>query len=376
MKDSKARQEKVGKMVIRVVIAAICLAMLIYSIDYLHRGEKEVTEAELYDSKENIFDPTIRGCIVLNYHRISDDTQVYRFVAKTTENNSLKYFTVHTDIFREQMQYLKDNNIKVLSEKELHTHMKKNTVPERCATITFDDIDRSVYTLAYPILKEFNFPFSFYVVAGRTGEYYNGINMATWDDDREMVESGLGTAGLHTYDMHYIDEDTNLPPFLLKKNRKEFKEDVKKSIEEYEEELGFKPQSFAYPFGRGESATDKILQKQKIPMIYTLYHDVVTNETSMSVIPRFLVTNSNFGYVEQYFEESLPEHIHIDSKVAPYIGEKKSVLQVPKTTDEKKTSEDEKSSESEDTSEDTTDDTTEDSSSDGDVNTKTEPTSE
>lgn len=270
------------------------------TIESFNKDLPEHNDARTLDSlKDN-------GCIVLNYHRIQKKDKLSNVMSIFVQNNNTKYYSVSLENFEKQMQYLHDNNIPVFSEKELLQRLETKTIPQYCATITFDDADSSVYEHAFPILKKYNFPFSVYQIIGHVGEYFKGYHLSSWNELREMRDSGLASIGLHTYDMHYIDTQVNKPPFLIEGNEEWFEEDLSKSITEYRNNLGEDPFSFAYPFGMGLPQLDKILVKKNIKLRYSLYPGVVSQNFNFQNIeeelPRFLVTNDNFDIVEKAFD--------------------------------------------------------------------------
>ena len=63
--------------------------------------------------------------------------------------------TVPENVFREQMDYLKDEGFRTLSLDEFYQWYKgKLEVPERSCVVTFDDGAYEIYYLAYPIIRE------------------------------------------------------------------------------------------------------------------------------------------------------------------------------------------------------------------------------
>lgn len=69
---------------------------------------------------------------------------------------------MNTDVFRSQMQALKASGVPVISMKEfLEWKLGDRQLPAKCVMITIDDGWKSVYTDAYPILKETGFPLPF-----------------------------------------------------------------------------------------------------------------------------------------------------------------------------------------------------------------------
>jgi len=71
---------------------------------------------------------------------------------------------MHTSKFRKQMETLRQLGITAISlEDFLAWKRGEKSLPEKCALITLDDGWKSVYTDAYPILKEFGYPFTLYL---------------------------------------------------------------------------------------------------------------------------------------------------------------------------------------------------------------------
>lgn len=70
---------------------------------------------------------------------------------------------MNTDVFRSQMQALKASGVPVISMKKfLEWKLGDRQLPAKCVMITIDDGWKSVYTDAYPILKETGFPFTIF----------------------------------------------------------------------------------------------------------------------------------------------------------------------------------------------------------------------
>ena len=66
--------------------------------------------------------------------------------------------------FRKQLQEIKDNNLNVISLADFLAWKRgEKTIPDRSILITIDDGWKSVYTDAYPVLKEFGYPFTIYL---------------------------------------------------------------------------------------------------------------------------------------------------------------------------------------------------------------------
>lgn len=96
------------------------------------------------------------NCIVICYHRIRGEDD-----PETLFNRSV--FGPTQEEFARQIKWLKENN-DILSEEELFSVVNgEYSPPRRSVVITFDDGYIDSYTLAYPILKQFNVPAIFFV---------------------------------------------------------------------------------------------------------------------------------------------------------------------------------------------------------------------
>jgi peptidoglycan/xylan/chitin deacetylase (PgdA/CDA1 family) len=106
--------------------------------------------------------------IILMYHSINDPSVnlIYTPNIVSLEN------------FEKQVMYLASKK-RVISLEELVTNIQKGIkFPKGCVVITFDDGYKDNYTNAYPILKEYNLPATFFLATD-----YIGSNKMKWDDE-------------------------------------------------------------------------------------------------------------------------------------------------------------------------------------------------
>ncbi|CAM4414793.1 polysaccharide deacetylase family protein [Paenibacillus tarimensis] len=217
--------------------------------------------------------------IVLMYHNITK---------RQGEKNEL-----HVDSFRKQMEGLKNEGFNVISMDQYAEFMlKKKSIPANAVLITFDDGYQSFYELAYPILREFNYPATNFVIVKWIDQPY-GIPKVTWDQMREMKKNGMSFYN-HTYDSHYYGtldagQDKKKPAlsnrlYLKEKKRKEtlqeYRSRVKKDLERAEkrlqEELGNKYSMIAFPYGAFNQDVLDIAEKIGIKLTFTVKPGVVT----------------------------------------------------------------------------------------------------
>lgn len=120
--------------------------------------------------------------VILMYHNVSESTPESTSVTPAT--------------FERHMQYLADNGFTVwpLFKTLLHLASGK-PVPEKTVVLTFDDAYTSVYTNAYPVLKEKGWPFTVFVTTMYIADGYN--NYMSWAQLREIRQHG-GDVGNHS----------------------------------------------------------------------------------------------------------------------------------------------------------------------------------
>lgn len=236
------------------------------------------------------------GCLGLNYHRVQNDDLIVKSARSVLQTNELVQYSVLQSEFKTQIDALVAADANFLNEEQLLKAKANDQFPEKCVWISFDDIDVSVYDNAFPILEEANVPFTLFVIAGQVGNKdFSNLDMATWDQLREMRDSGLADFGSHTFDMHRFEGDT--PIFLVPEQIDAFKKDLKKSVETIESELGVDVKSFAYPYGDTDERVVRVLKKQGLEAGHILAPQTIRPEDDNYWINRIIVNQTTFDDV-------------------------------------------------------------------------------
>lgn len=158
--------------------------------------------------------------------------------------------------FKEQMQYLKDNGYTTLTFDELYSFLVNNKpIPEKSVVITFDDGYEDNYLNAYPILKEFGFNATIFII---TNTIDNEKVFLTSTQLKEMEENGIAIES-HTL-AH--DELSNLPYDKQVETLKGSKEFIEKLLNKQAKYIG-------YPFGKWNNDTIKALKETGYTMAFT-----------------------------------------------------------------------------------------------------------
>lgn len=192
---------------------------------------------------------------VLMYHHVVEDGQ---------ECNDM---TVTVSRLREDLQWLKDNGYTTILPRELAAG---DPLPSKPVLVTFDDGYRSNYDLAFPLFQEFE---AKAVISIMVFMQDHGVtSFLSWDMCREMSETGLVEIGSHAYALHNLDDrGGNFTPDGVngvqrkpEETDEDFKsrvlDDIQKSYDLIEENVGAAPAFFAYPFGLTEPDADGLIR--------------------------------------------------------------------------------------------------------------------
>ena len=170
----------------------------------------------------------------------------------------LSVVTLHPDRFRWQMEWLHRHGYSGISLGDLVRCMiAGESFPERSVVLTFDDGYQSLYTEAFPVLIQYGFSATVFLVAGfcdkdnRWGSQPHNIptmKLLTWGQIDEMARFGI-EFGSHTLTHPYLDQ---LPPDALH-------DEIVLPKMILEDKLSRPVTVFAYPYGRySKSAKDLV----------------------------------------------------------------------------------------------------------------------
>lgn len=172
---------------------------------------------------------------------------MYHMVTETIHPFEKRY-ALSPDQFKRQMLYLKYEGYTPISLDDLNENIKNisNNLPKKPVVITFDDGYMDNFENALPILREYNFPATVFVVSGLVGKTNNWVRadgyperpLMKWHEIKEMKGNGI-TIGSHTVNHHQLSH-------LSLEDAKREVEDSKKFLED---KLGIPINHFAYPHG-------------------------------------------------------------------------------------------------------------------------------
>ena len=161
------------------------------------------------------------------------------------------------------MKALKDNGISVISMQDLLAWRKgEKAIPSKSAVITIDDEWNSQYYVAWPILKEFGYPFTLFIY---TQWVATGGKAMTWAQLGEMRDAGVDLEA-HTvshHDLRHAPTGQDYTTWLHN--------EVYGCKETLENKLGVKIIAFAFPYGFHNEVVRKTAKEAGYEMQFTVY---------------------------------------------------------------------------------------------------------
>ena len=197
---------------------------------------------------------------------------------------------IHTSKFRKQMETIRQLGLKVITLDEFAAWKKgEKEIPKQAILITFDDGWKSVYTDAYPVLKEFGFPFTVFLYKN----YVDGGGKAlTTPMIREMIAAGA-TVGSHSVSHPY--------PLTVKNFRKkgphEFDAYLRKEIGEskrfLESKIGARVTTYAYPGGFHTEEMFPLADEFGYEHLFTVLPGKIRRSHDNRTLPRYVILGTH-----------------------------------------------------------------------------------
>lgn len=152
-------------------------------------------------------------------------------------------YSINIIEFEKQMNYLATHNYSVISLSELLEGLRDEQLPPKTIVITIDDGYKSTFTLAYPVLKKYNFSATLFIY---TDFIEKNSNSLTWGEIKEMTKNNLeiGSHTLSHCNLLQYKENENYENYLTR-----IKKEIFLSKEILESKIEGKVKFFAYPYG-------------------------------------------------------------------------------------------------------------------------------
>jgi peptidoglycan/xylan/chitin deacetylase (PgdA/CDA1 family) len=208
------------------------------------------------------------SAVILMYHHVSTTTP--------------RVTSVNADEFRAHLEYLRDNKFTILPLQDIVAALRDGSpLPDRAAAISFDDGYRNNYDTAYPMLREFGYPFTLFISSGLVGS--NANLYLNWEQIREMAANGATIAN------HGISH-----PYLLAREAGEddaawlqrIEHEILTAEDTIASETGQDHKLFAYPYGEYDRRIQQLVER--LGYVGLGQHSGPVNASSdFTALPRF-----------------------------------------------------------------------------------------
>lgn len=225
------------------------------------------------------------GSIAAADNSVTVPVLVYHVLNPTVPSS----MTITPERFETQVKWLKDNGYTVIPLKQLVAYLqgKNVSLPAKPIVITADDGWKSDYTYMYPIARKYHIPITLFIYPGAISE---GKNALTWDQLKELMNSGLFDVQDHTFTHpNFKQEKKHMSAQAYEKFVHKELFDSKHVLES---KLGIKVDYLAWPFG----IYDKYLEEQAAKAGYTMAFTIDYRHASKiyrpTAQPRYMVVDS------------------------------------------------------------------------------------
>ncbi len=225
--------------------------------------------------------------IVLMYHRF--------------DQNHYPSTNISSSLFRKHLEIIQSENFNVIGIDHLVKILREGKeLPDKTVLITVDDAFKSFFNNAYPILKEFGFPFSIFVSTASISSKKNSDYMS-WEMLKELSLNG-GLILNHT-----VNHDS-----LLELNDGEIISQVLSASKEINLKIGNQPNILSYPYGESSIRVEKIIEDLGIEAAFSQHSSPLSNYDFIYRLPRFAL-NDEYGKIKRFKMILNTERLPIDT---------------------------------------------------------------
>ena len=199
--------------------------------------------------------------------------------------NESKYpsTNISMDIFKLHIEIIEESNLNFYHPKkfvEEFNNAKKN----KKILLTIDDGFKSFYDNAWPYLKRNQIPFILFVSTEPVGN----SGYMTWKQIKEIDKYEFVMIGHHSHSHDY----------LIDKSQDQFLNDMETADQIFQNELGYIPTIFSYPFGE-YSKFMKDYVSQKFDIAFGQHSGIIDVNKDKFELPRFPI-NEKYGELKRF----------------------------------------------------------------------------
>ncbi len=216
---------------------------VVYPKEYL---KSDVTEEEVLPTPDMSISYKIPSMM---YHHINPDS------VNDPKDSVLRGISMSPAKFEADLKDIRDKGYETVFPYEISDKLKRNVKQDKkYVLLTIDDVYEDIYKNAFPLLKKYNNKNTNFVGRrddpnrkGTPGDY------TTWDELKEMSDSGLINIGSHTMDHAEL---------IAKKYKEaDLRYQIFNSKDVLQKKLGIKIRDFCYPYGKYNEDVVKLVKE-------------------------------------------------------------------------------------------------------------------
>ncbi len=222
---------------------------------------------------------------ILGYHDFAD---------QDSRNNMV----INTSRFRSQMEALKQAEIPVIPMSDYVAWKRgEKNIPNPSVVITIDDGWEAVYTHAFPILKEFEYPFSIYLYKNYIGGAGRSLS---YEQINEMIANGC-EIGVHSVSHSDMSRTAGKGPEAYEAW---LREELGESLRFLKENFGDAViPVFAYPYGKYNTKVLELAEEHGYEVGVTVAPKKARYDLPNLEVGRYIIhgdNNTNIGYAMSF----------------------------------------------------------------------------
>ena len=183
--------------------------------------------------------------------------------------NSTKRMIVGKRKFEEQLRFLRDNDYSGITIDQFFEFLDFGQIPEKSVLITVDDGWESTYSIAYPLLKKYNFPAVLYIPTNHIQE--RAGKFLSWGQIREMLNDETVDIQPHTKTHRDLTKRQQSESFSTYINA--IRSELSGAKRVISNKLGHETTSLSYPYGATNSFVSALAKAEGYTTAFTVQRD-------------------------------------------------------------------------------------------------------